>query len=67
MIMKMTNIYKTTAALIFLMVAALWPAVDAWGQGTDTDTDGWKTSYSGDTIQHKATDHPTNGTIYISV
>lgn len=55
----MTNIYKTTAALIFLMVAALWPAVDAWGQGTDTDTDGWKTSYSGDTIQHKATDHPT--------
>ena len=59
MIMKMTNIYKTTAALIFLMVAALWPAVDAWGQGTDTDTDGWKTSYSGDTIQHKATDHPT--------
>lgn len=32
--MKITNIYKKTAALIFLMVAALWPAVDAWGQGT---------------------------------
>lgn len=28
----MTNIYKTTAALIFLMVAALWPVVEAWGQ-----------------------------------
>lgn len=57
--MKITNIYKTTAALIFLMAAALWPAAEAWGQGTDTDTDGWKTSYSGYTIQHKATDHPT--------
>lgn len=32
MIMKITNIYKTTAALIFLMVAVLWPAVDALGQ-----------------------------------
>lgn len=32
MIMKITNIYKTTAALIFLMVAALWPAAEAWGQ-----------------------------------
>ena len=30
--MKITNIYKTTAALIFLMVAALWPAAEAWGQ-----------------------------------
>lgn len=30
----MTNIYKTTAALIFLMVAALWPAAEAWGQVT---------------------------------
>lgn len=30
--MKITNIYKTTAALIFLMVAALGPAVEAWGQ-----------------------------------
>ena len=32
--MKITNIYKTTAALIFLMAAALWPAVDALGQVT---------------------------------
>lgn len=32
MIMKITNIYKTTAALIFLMVAALWPVADAVGQ-----------------------------------
>ena len=32
--MKITNIYKTTAALIFLMVAALWPAAEAWGQVT---------------------------------
>lgn len=55
--MKITNIYKTTAALFFLMVAALWPAAEAWGQGTDTD--GWKTSYSGYTIQHKTTEHPT--------
>lgn len=30
--MKITNIYKTKAALIFLMVAALWPAAEAWGQ-----------------------------------
>lgn len=30
--MKITNIYKTTAALIFLMAAALWPAAEAWGQ-----------------------------------
>lgn len=32
--MKITNIYKKTAALFFLMAAALWPAVDAWGQVT---------------------------------
>lgn len=32
--MKITNIYKTTATLIFLMVAALWPAAEAWGQVT---------------------------------
>lgn len=55
--MKITNIYKKTAALFFLMAAALWPAVEVWGQGTDTD--GWKTSYSGYTIQHKTTEHPT--------
>lgn len=30
--MKITNIYKKTAALFFLMAAVLWPAVDAWGQ-----------------------------------
>lgn len=30
--MKITNIYKKTAALFFLMAVALWPAVDAWGQ-----------------------------------
>lgn len=30
--MKITNIYKKTAALFFLMAAALWPAVDAMGQ-----------------------------------
>lgn len=33
----MTNIYKTTAALIFLMVAALWPAAEAWGQAVKGD------------------------------
>lgn len=32
--MKITNIYKKTAALFFLMAAALWPAVDAMGQVT---------------------------------
>ena len=30
--MKITNIYKKTAALFFLMAAALWPVVDAVGQ-----------------------------------
>ena len=30
--MKITNIYKTTAALIFLMVAILAPLQEAWGQ-----------------------------------
>lgn len=32
--MKITNIYKKTAALFFLMAAALWPAMDAVGQVT---------------------------------
>lgn len=32
--MKITNIYKKTAALFFLMAAVLWPAVDALGQVT---------------------------------
>lgn len=49
--MKITNIYKTTAALIFLMVAALWPAVDALGQVTG---DKYESSTSNITIQHKA-------------
>lgn len=30
--MRIKNVYKRTAALIFLMVAALWPVVEAWGQ-----------------------------------
>ena len=52
--MKITNIYKTTAALIFLMVAALWPAVDALGQESD-----WNMQYSAYKIIHKTTEHPT--------
>lgn len=66
--MKITNIYKTTAALIFLMVAALWPAAEAWGQVTgnqyqnsytyNTGTN-WRPNYvtvttSDKAIQHKA-------------
>ena len=52
--------YKKTAALFFLMVAALWPAAEAWGQVTG---DKYKSSYgsgsnvvntSTETIQHKA-------------
>lgn len=58
--MKITNIYKTTAALIFLMVAALWPAAEAWGQAVKGDK--YKSSYGSGrnevttdnkTIQHK--------------
>lgn len=30
--MRIKNVYKRTAALIFLMVVALWPVVEAWGQ-----------------------------------
>lgn len=45
--MKITNIYKTTAALIFLMVAALWPAAEAWGQRYDN-------RYEDYTIKHKS-------------
>lgn len=30
--MRIKNVYKRTAALIFLMVAALWPVAEAWGQ-----------------------------------
>lgn len=35
--MKITNIYKKTAALFFLMAVALWPAVDALGQAVMGD------------------------------
>lgn len=49
--MKITNIYKTTAALIFLMAAALWPAAEAWGQVKGNK---YEEDYSSETIQHKA-------------
>ncbi len=58
--MKITNIYKTTAALIFLMVAILAPLQEAWGQ---VKGDRYQSSYtygsftvttSDKTIQHKA-------------
>lgn len=48
--MKITNIYKKTAALFFLMAAALWPAVDAWGQETGDMYNSWYEDY---TIKHK--------------
>lgn len=48
--MRIKNVYKRTAALIFLMVAALWPAAEAWGQKTGN----WYTNtYQNQTIQHK--------------
>lgn len=59
--MKITNIYKKTAALFFLMAAALWPAVDAWGQAVTGNK--YESSYgsgrnkvttSDKIIQHKA-------------
>lgn len=50
MIMKITNIYKTTAALFFLMVAALWPVAEAWGQVTG---DRYNNMYKDYTIKHK--------------
>lgn len=49
--MKITNIYKTTAALIFLMVAALWPAAEAWGQAVKGNK--YKDTYADYTINHK--------------
>lgn len=49
--MKITNIYKKTAALFFLMAAALWPAVDAWGQVTG---DQYNETNASVTITHKA-------------
>ena len=35
--MRIKNVYKRTAALFFLMVAALWPVADAWGQAVKGD------------------------------
>lgn len=58
--MKIMDMYKKTAALIFLMVAALWPAAEAWGQEYG---DRYQSSYghgwnavttSNKEIQHKA-------------
>lgn len=49
--MKITNIYKKTAALFFLMAAALWPAVDALGQVTGNK---YNETYEDVTITHKA-------------
>lgn len=58
--MKITNIYKKTAALFFLMAAALWPAAEAWGQAVKGNK--YKSSYGSGwnevttdnkTIQHK--------------
>lgn len=58
--MRIKNVYKRTAALIFLMVAALWPAVDALGQAVkgdkyeDTYGQGWnQVTTSNITINHK--------------
>lgn len=48
--MKITNIYKKTAALFFLMVAILWPAVEAWGQ---VKGDKYDNTYREVKIQHK--------------
>lgn len=44
--------YKKTAALFFLMAAALWPAVEAWGQEYVTG-DRYNNSYMNYTIKHK--------------
>lgn len=49
--MKITNIYKKTAALFFLMAAALWPAVDALGQVTGNK---YNKTYEEVKITHKA-------------
>lgn len=50
--MKITNIYKKTAALFFLMAAALWPAAEAWGQAVMGDK--YDETYKDVTITHKA-------------
>ena len=49
--MKITNIYKKTATLFFLMVAILAPVQEAWGQVTGNK---YKEDYSSETIRHKA-------------
>lgn len=49
--MKITNIYKKTAALFFLMVAILAPLQEAWGQVKGNK---YEEDYSSETIQHKA-------------
>lgn len=49
--MKITNIYKKTAALFFLMAAVLWPAVEAWGQVTGNK---YNEDNASVTITHKA-------------
>lgn len=49
--MKITNIYKKTAALFFLMVAALWPAAEAWGQ---VNGNKYNETNASVTITHKA-------------
>ena len=57
MIMKITNIYKTTATLFFLMVAILVPLQEAWGQETTTPRFVTGDKYrdnSSETITHKA-------------
>lgn len=56
--MKITNIYKTTAALIFLMVAALWPAAEAWGQVTGDKYERVKKYYA--TVDDGSTDKLQN-------
>ena len=48
--MKIRQYIKRMATLA-LMVALLAPLQEVWGQGPDTD--GWNTSYSAYTIQHK--------------
>lgn len=68
--MKITNIYKTTATLIFLMVAALWPVAEAWGQRTTYDNviiihkQGmwYDTSYRSDYVRDEVSDPYGNDT-----
>lgn len=52
--MKITNIYKTTAALIFLMVASLALPTEAWGQVTGDKYERVKKYYA--TVDDGSTD-----------